>query len=422
MKLVLLSVGLLVAWTLSGGELGEPRDVTFQAQVDGSTQRYVERLPVPFAAEEVHHLMIALHGHGSDRWQFAQSDAGSAVASRAVAAKYGMIFVSPDYRAKTSWMGPLAEADVLQIIRTMRDRYRIGDVFLVGGSMGATSALTFTARHPGLVAGVVACNGLANHLEYENFQDAIAASFGGNKQQVPLEYKQRSAEYYPEAFTMPVAFTTGGQDRSVPPESVTRLANVLKKLDRRVLLIHRPEGGHSTTVPDATAALEFVVQEALGLGVEGGGVFFAGQVPASDDAAGHVEVGLRLAVQAAGLIRGLWFYQARSETGEHVLHVWDAEGRELAQATVPAAEGPAWRYAELPVPLGVAAGQKLVLSYTADTHYVATPEVFVQPVVRAGITAEAGVYSFDELGKMPTKTYRQMSYLLDLVYERSGTE
>jgi len=339
-----------------------------------------------------------------------------------VAAKYGMVFVSPDYRAKTSWMGPLAEADVLQIIRAVRDRYRIDKVFLAGGSMGATSALTFTALHPDLVDGVVACNGLANHLEYGNFQDAIAASFGGSKRQVPLEYKRRSAEYYPEAFTMPVAFTTGGQDRSVPPDSVTRLANVLQKLDRRLLLIHRPEGGHSTTVPDATAALEFVVQAALGLGVAGGGTFFAGKRPASDDAAGQVELGLRLTVQAAGRIKGLWFYQARSETGEHLLRIWDGEGKELAQVGIPAQNGSGWRYGELEPPLAVQSGQTLVLSYTATTHYVATPEVFARPTVRDGITAVAGVYSFDELGKMPTKTYQHMNYFLDVAYEEGGTD
>ena len=65
-----------------------------------------------------------------------------------------MIYVSPDYRAKTSWMGPKAEADVVQIIRDLKKRHRIGRVFITGGSMGGTAALTFAALHPDLVAGV----------------------------------------------------------------------------------------------------------------------------------------------------------------------------------------------------------------------------------------------------------------------------
>ena len=105
-------------------------------------------------------------------------------------------------------------------------------------------------------------NGTANHLEYNQFQDAISASFGGSKQQIPLEYKQRSAEYWPERFTMPLAMTVGGQDRLVPPDSCRRLAGVLKQLGRPVLLLDRPEGGHDTNYEETLAALEFVILKA----------------------------------------------------------------------------------------------------------------------------------------------------------------
>ena len=138
---------------------------------------------------------------------------GECKGARDVAAKFGMIFVSPDYRAKTSWMGSLAEADTVQLIGELRQRHKVGRVFLVGGSMGGTAVLTFAALHPELVAGVCSLNGTANHVEYDKFQDAIAASFGGTKAQVPEEYKKRSAELWPEKVTMPVAFTTGGKDK-----------------------------------------------------------------------------------------------------------------------------------------------------------------------------------------------------------------
>jgi len=180
-------------------------------------------------------------------------------AARDVAAERGMIFVSPDYRAKTSWMGPKAEADVVQIIDDLKHRYAIRKVFLCGGSMGGTACLTFAARHPDLVDGVASMNGTANLLEYENFQEAIRESFGGSKADMPLEYKNRSAEYWPERFTMPVGITAGGKDSSVPPQSVLRLANVLKQLRRDVLVIYREEGGHSTSYEDAKRILEFVI-------------------------------------------------------------------------------------------------------------------------------------------------------------------
>jgi len=124
------------------------------------------------------------------------------------------------------------------------------------------SVLTFAALHPELVAGVCSLNGTANHVEYDKFQDAIAASFGGTKAQVTDEYKKRSAELWPEKFTMPVSFTAGGKDTAVPPQSVLRLAEKLKQAGHKTLLLHRENGGHATTYEDTTAALEFVLNAA----------------------------------------------------------------------------------------------------------------------------------------------------------------
>jgi pimeloyl-ACP methyl ester carboxylesterase len=241
-----------------------PEDIAFVARCDGSTQRYVVVPPDGFLASVERPLLVALHGHGSDRWQFVRDPRDECRAARDVAARHGMIFVSPDYRARTSWMGPKAESDMLQILDELKRRHRIGKTIVVGGSMGGAAALALAAMHPDRVDGVVAMNGTANLLEYENFQDAIRESFGGTKRERPEQYKRRSAEYWPERLRMPMAVTTGGADRLVPPESVLRLAAVVKQLQGNVLVIHRPQGGHETNYADGLAALEFVVQRVLG--------------------------------------------------------------------------------------------------------------------------------------------------------------
>ena len=251
MFLLLLAAVSLLAQT--------PQDIAFTARCDGTEQRYLLLPPRDFTAGTPHDLLIALHGHGSDRWQFMRPTRGETRAVLDVAARHGLILVTPDYRATKSWMGPKAEADLTQIIEELKARYRIGKVLLCGGSMGASSALTYAALHPDLIDGVVSMNGTANHLEYENFQDAIQASFGATKQQNPIEYKRRSAEYWPERLTMPLAITASGQDTAVPPQSVLRLAGVLQQLGRKVLLIYREKEGHATTYPDAVAALEYVL-------------------------------------------------------------------------------------------------------------------------------------------------------------------
>jgi len=157
-------------------------------------------------------------------------------------------------------MGPKAEADVVQIIDSIKKQFQVDRVILCGGSMGGTAALTFAELHPELIDGVVSLNGTANLVEYESFLDAIAESYGGTKQQVPEEYRKRSAEFFPERFTMPLAATTGGADEVVPPDSVLRLIENLRGRNERILNLHRPDGGHSTTYEDTRQALEFVFE------------------------------------------------------------------------------------------------------------------------------------------------------------------
>lgn len=149
---------------------------------------------------------------------------------------------------------------MVQIIGRLKNEFQVRHVVLCGASMGGASCLTFAALHPGLVDGVVSMNGTANHVEFENFQEAIRESFGGTKHEASREYRKRSAELWAHRFTMPSAFTVGGRDKSVPPQSVLRLSKQLTQDGRRTLLIHRESGGHSTTYEDATAALEFVLQ------------------------------------------------------------------------------------------------------------------------------------------------------------------
>jgi predicted esterase len=259
-------LGLLAASTSIESYGDEPprfalvEERTFLAASDQTEQKYVVMTPADLPTGKPISILIALHGHGSDRWQFVRQDRGECLATRTVAAKHKMLMVSPDYRAKTSWMGPSAESDMVQIIQTLKKRFEVDRVIICGGSMGGTAALTFAALHPDLVDGVVSLNGTANLVEYDRFNDAIAASFGGTRAEIPDEYHKRSAEFFSERFSMPVAATTGGKDAIVPCDSVLRLLEKVRKQHENVLSLHRPEGGHSTDFADAKSALEFVLK------------------------------------------------------------------------------------------------------------------------------------------------------------------
>ena len=253
----------LVSGNAPAGELGGPVEMTFKAEVDKTEQKYVVMLPKDFDAGKRHDLLIVLHGHGSDRWQYVRQERGECKGARDVAATHGLIYVSPDYRAATSWMGPRAEADMVQLIGLLRKNYRAGKILMAGASMGGASSLIFAALHPELVDGVVSQNGTANMMAYENFQPAIRASYGGDKKQKPEEYRKRSPELMPKRFIMPVALCVGDKDTAVPPDSVRRLYAGLQKLGKKdVLMIDRPERGHSSSYEDTVAAIEYVIKAA----------------------------------------------------------------------------------------------------------------------------------------------------------------
>jgi predicted esterase len=262
-QLVAFVIALVASLKLSPVFLAasEPQDMVFVSDQDRSQQRYVLVTPEKFDPTQPISVLIALHGHGADRWQFVLDERDECRATRDAAKRFGMILVAPDYRAKTSWMGPAAEADMLQIINLLKKEYRIKKLIICGGSMGGTGALTFAALHPELVDGVVAMNGTANLVDYEGFQDAIAQSFGGSKIAKPEEYRKRSAELNGERLAMPIAMTTGGRDTIVSPESAIRLADYLAKQKSPVLLIHKVDGGHETNYEDAKRAFDFVLEK-----------------------------------------------------------------------------------------------------------------------------------------------------------------
>ncbi len=235
------------------------QEVSFQAKCDGTEQKYAILLPENFNPETRHNLLIMFHGMYGDRWQLYElRDHGPSRAIYEIAAENDLIVVTPDYRID-QWMGPRGEADTLQILVDLQRQYLINKVFIAGGSMGGSAVLTLAVRHPYLFDGVMSMNGTANYLEYENYQEYIQKGFEGTKEDIPLEYKNRSAEYWPENIIMPIGMSVGGQDGAVPPHSVTRLAKVLQQIKRRVLFFYRESEGHGTSYEDARAMLKFIM-------------------------------------------------------------------------------------------------------------------------------------------------------------------
>jgi predicted esterase len=247
-----------IAWYAAEAQV--TTDVAFTATYDGTTQSYIQILPASFDTLVTHDMMIALHGAGSDRWQFATDTRDECRAARDAATQNDMIYISPDYRGSTSFMGIAAEADVVQIIHDLRARYRVNRTFITGASMGGMSCLTFAELHPDMIDGVASMNGTGNFFEWPGWPwGPIETSFGGTMADFPQGYLARSAEFWPQRFVMPVGITASGGDDIVPPQSAMRLACALKDLGKTVLSIFEPTMGHSTNYADGKAILDFVI-------------------------------------------------------------------------------------------------------------------------------------------------------------------
>ncbi|MEN9667297.1 MAG: hypothetical protein RLZZ326_3660, partial [Planctomycetota bacterium] len=95
-----LAAALLLLMTplLAPARAAEPVEIAFTADCDGSTEHAVELLPPDFDTAAPHDLLIALHGHGADRWQFIREPRDECRGTREAAAKHGAILLSPDYR------------------------------------------------------------------------------------------------------------------------------------------------------------------------------------------------------------------------------------------------------------------------------------------------------------------------------------
>ncbi len=149
MNVIHLAIGLCVAHgaVALAADDAHVQDVAFTAKVDGTTQRYVILRPAGFRDDEPCDVLIALHGHGSDRWQFVRDERPECRAARDTAAKHGMLYVSPDYRAKTRGWAQ-GGGSLVQIIARSSAVSRAADTLRrsIGGAAADVPACTRADR------------------------------------------------------------------------------------------------------------------------------------------------------------------------------------------------------------------------------------------------------------------------------------
>ena len=248
-----------------GTALPAPVEGTFFSRFDGAVQRYLLALPSPERGRPAG-LVIYLHGYGSDRRQGMSPEnfGGSFTRLRTELDRRAIAYATLDYRAPAGWMGPAAECDLTQLMDLLTAQLGCSRIWLMGGSMGGSSALGYAVLHPERLSGVVGlCASMdmadswrRNHADEDKFSqelaESIRKSFGGTPEELPELYKSRSVlPNCKKLARMPVVLSYGDQDGKSTVMGNRELKQALDRLHIRVLRKEIPGGDHDSPVVQA---------------------------------------------------------------------------------------------------------------------------------------------------------------------------
>jgi hypothetical protein len=142
-----------------------------------------------------------------------------------------------------------------------------------------------------------------------------------------------------------------------------------------------------------------------------------------------VTVGVKFTSDEPGLITGIRFYKASTNTGVHVGDLWSASGQLLATATFTNETASGWQQVNFSTPVEITAGTTYVASYHTNVgHYSASSGYFnafsydnppLHAPVNGGSSGGNGVYVYSASDAFPTNTYNGGNYWVDVVFSPS---
>lgn len=147
-----------------------PNDVVFRSPYLAA----ILKLPADFDSTRTFPLLIALHGNGGNAVSLAPWFSHVARASFFVAVPEGPYvresggyswFFETDDRALWEQYDTVSVRAVVALIEALRTEYRIGDVYLLGFSQGASLAYMTGFRNPELVDGLLAISGVLPDID-----------------------------------------------------------------------------------------------------------------------------------------------------------------------------------------------------------------------------------------------------------------
>ena len=150
-------------------------------------------------------------------------------------------------------------------------------------------------------------------------------------------------------------------------------------------------------------------------------------VDAGPDSA--VELGIRFRADVDGLVTGIRFYKASTNTGIHVGNLWSNSGAKLASATFSNETASGWQQVSFATPVAITANTFYVASYHTTTgHYSDDLNYFVNKGVdnpplhspTDGLNGYNGVYAYGSGSSFPNQGWMSSNYWVDVTFLTSA--
>ena len=151
--------------------------------------------------------------------------------------------------------------------------------------------------------------------------------------------------------------------------------------------------------------------------------------------ASSIEVGVKFQVDTFGVVTGIRFYKASTNTGTHVGNLWTANGQLLASATFTGESASGWQQVNFAQPVSLNKNTTYIASYFAPnghysqnlSYFYATPPLGPAPTItdvdspplhalRNSNGVVNGVYSFSSTSIFPTSSSNASNYWVDPVF------
>ena len=136
-------------------------------------------------------------------------------------------------------------------------------------------------------------------------------------------------------------------------------------------------------------------------------------------------LGVRIFSDVAGQVLGCSFYKAPTNTGPHVVSLWDSAGKLLATQTATVETASGMQSVRFASPVPMAAKQIFTCGYFAPHgHYSNDRNVFTaqKDVPPLHIPVNGGVYRYGtEATTFPTTVYLASNYWVDVLFQPSTT-